>query len=79
MGGLFSVAALVVDLLVTRTAMTHKVRFVIGSAFGERNDVVDFLNRDISAFPKAHLAERMLVDITLRILVQALPYRLPVE
>jgi len=68
-----------VYLLVTRTTKTHKVRLVIRSSLGERDDVVVFLHGDVASLLQAHLAERMLVDVAVRMRCQDLPYRLPVE
>ena len=44
------VAALVVNLLVTRTTKTHEVGLVIRSSLSKRHDMVDFLNRNIPSF-----------------------------
>jgi hypothetical protein len=47
----------------TAPAETHEVAFVIGSSFRDRNDVVDFLDRNIPSVFKTFFAERMLVHI----------------
>jgi hypothetical protein len=44
------VAALAVNLLVTRTTKTHEVGLVIRSSLSKRHDVVDFLDRDVASF-----------------------------
>ena len=62
-GGSLSVAALAMNLLVTASAKTHEVLLIIGSAFRERNDVVDLLDRDLPAVLQALLTERMLVNV----------------
>jgi hypothetical protein len=48
---------------VTRPAEAHEVRLVVRAALGERNDVVDFLDRNVPSLLKAHLAQGMLVDV----------------
>jgi hypothetical protein len=74
-----SVAAFPVDLLVAGTAQAHEVRLVVRAAFREGNDVVDFLDRNISSVLQALLAEGMLVDVARADALPCLPYRLPGE
>jgi hypothetical protein len=51
------------NFFMARTTEAHEVRLIVCSSFGERNDVMDFLNRNVSSFLQALLAERMLVDV----------------
>ena len=50
-------------LLVTRPAQAHEVALVVRAAFRQGNNVVDFLDRNVTSLLQAHLAERMLVDV----------------
>ena len=47
---------------------------VVRSSLGERNDVVDFLDRHVASFLQALLTQRMLVDVPITDSFQALPY-----
>jgi hypothetical protein len=57
------VAALAVNLLVTRTTKTHEIGLVIRSSLSKGKDVVDFLDRDVASFLKTLLTKRVLVDV----------------
>jgi hypothetical protein len=57
------ISAFSMDLLVARPAKAHQIRLIIRSAFRERNDVMNFIHRDISSVLETFLAERVLVDI----------------
>jgi hypothetical protein len=53
------------NLLMARPAETHEVRLIIGAALREGNNVMDFLDGDVASFLQTHLAERMLVNVTI--------------
>ena len=58
-----SVSNFVVDLGVAGLTETHKVVPCVSAAFGNRQDVVNFLYRGQPTFLKAHLTEGMLCRI----------------
>ena len=47
----------------TRTAKAHEVALIICPSLGERNDVVDFLDRDVASGLEALLTERVFVNV----------------
>lgn len=48
----------------TASAETHEVLLIIRSSLGDRNDVMDLLDRNIPPMLQALLAEWMLVDVS---------------
>ena len=60
-----AVTDLQVHLFVTGTAQRHQVAFIVRSAFGKGNDVVNFLNRNVPAVLQAFLAEGVLLHVPL--------------
>lgn len=48
----------------TASAETHEVLLIIRSSLGDRNDMVDLLDRNIPSVLQALLAEWMLVDVS---------------
>ena len=55
-----SVSNFMMDLGVAGLTQTHKIVTCVSAAFGNRQDVVNFLYRGQPAFLKAHLTEGML-------------------